>query len=211
MFPLWRSWAAQHTSACRLKPCALTQRCSVGSAVSLIPGRYDAEVDGRALKRAALKREIEKRAGLEVAEDEGQAVISIEDRRTRRALRNLFRERFSGAELDELKAEAEAKAGTAGAKQPMSALDRVKNFASGEPQIADSSEFYRTLYRRLADAQPLASTALEDLAKERASTIADALKIAGVDHARFSASTAEPATLDAKARQVTVQLALSTR
>ena len=93
----------------------------------------------------------------------------------------------------------------------MSALDRVKNFASGEPQIADSSEFYWTLYRRLADAQPLASTALEDLAKERASTIADALKIAGVDHARFSASTAEPATLDAKARQVTVQLALSKR
>jgi hypothetical protein len=180
----------------------------------VIPARYDAEADARALKRAALSREIGRRAGFTVADDEDPGPINIEDRRTRAALRALFAERFSQAELDKLKAEAEAKereAGSANGKpQTLSVKDRVRNFASGEPQLADAREFYLTLVRLLRDAQPLPANALPELAQKRAAAIEDALKAAGADPARITLSTAEPLS-NAEAKQVTVQLSLAKR
>jgi uncharacterized protein involved in outer membrane biogenesis len=179
----------------------------------VIPARYDAEVDARALKRAALRREVAKRAGFAVAKEDDPGPISFEDRRTRSALRALFAERFSAPELDRLKAEAEANAraasGEGGKQQSLSAVERLRNFASGEPQVVDASEFYRTLIRRLTDAQPLPADALPDLAQRRAAAIAAALAAAGADPARITQSTAEP-TKNAEAKQVTVQLALTT-
>jgi hypothetical protein len=181
----------------------------------VIPARYDAEADARALRRAALSREIGRRAGFTVADDEDPGPINIEDRRTRAALRALFAERFSQAELDKLKAEVEAKEREAGAangklQPPLSIKDRVRNFASGEPQVADAREFYLTLVRRLRDAQPLPANALSELAQKRAAAIEDALKAAGADPARIALSTAEP-TSNAEAKQVTLQLSLAKR
>ena len=53
----------------------------------LIPAHYDAEADARAMKRAALNRDISRRAGFAVAENEEPGPVNIEDRSTRRALR----------------------------------------------------------------------------------------------------------------------------
>jgi hypothetical protein len=179
----------------------------------VIPARYDTEADGRALKRGALRREIAKRAGFDVADEDPPGPLSIEDQRTRNALRALFAERFSDAELDKLKAEAEAKAAAAGAeggKPPpdISVLERLRKFVRGEPQIADASEFYRTIGRRLIETQPLADGALDQLAQKRAGAVAAALKEAGVDDARVAQSKAEP-TSSADAKQVMLQLALA--
>ena len=179
----------------------------------VIPGRYDAEADARALKRAALRREIGRRAGFEVEHDDPPGPISIEDRPTREALRALFSERFSATELDRLKTEAETKAraaSTDGEKpQQLSVFDRLRNFTRGEPQVTDAREFYRTLIRRLLDAQPLAAEALPELAQKRAAAIAAALTTAGADPARITRSQAEPIATRAGAKEVTLQLSLA--
>jgi hypothetical protein len=175
----------------------------------VIPGRYDAEADARALKRDALGRDIGRRAGFAVANTEDPGPINMEDRPTHAALRALFGERFSAAELDKLKTEAEAKSRAAGVAAP-SVVDRVRNFAAGEPQVADAREFYQTLLRRLREAQPLPPDALAELARSRGTAIEGALLAAGADPARVSQS-AGPPTSDAEAKQVTVQLSLSAR
>ena len=176
----------------------------------VIPGRYDTEADARALKRAALTRDVSRRAGLPVSDDEDAGLISTEDRATRSALRALFAERFSSAELDKLKAEAEAKAGKAddGKAQQLGVIDKLKNFATGEPQVADAREFYATLVRRLRDAQPLPADALAGLAQRRADAIAEGLKTAGVDPGRVALSKADPVSR-ADAKEVTIQLELA--
>jgi hypothetical protein len=177
----------------------------------VIPARYDTEADGRALKRGALRRDIAKRAGFDVADEDPPGPLSIEDQRTRDALRALFAERFSDAELNKLKTEAEAKAaGGEGGKPPpdISVLERLRKFTRGEPQVADASGFYRALGRRLIETQPLADGALDQLAQKRAGAVAAALKEAGVDDARVAQSKAEP-TADADAKQVKLQLSLA--
>ena len=178
----------------------------------VIPARYDAGSDARALKRAALAREIGRRAGFVVADDEQPGPISIEDRPTRSALRALFAERFSQAELDKLKTEAEAKerdAGASGGKK-LSLLDKVRNFAAGEPQVADPREFYFGLLRRLRDSQPLPANALTGLAQARAAAIEGALKAAGADPARMTLST-PTSTSETEAERITLQLGLAAR
>ena len=164
----------------------VSSRYSRGPELKLvIPARYDAETDARALKRAALGRDIGRRAGFAVEDTEDPGPVNVEDRPTRAALRALFGERFSAAELDKLKTEAEAKARAAGAASP-SVTDRVRNFATGEPQVADAREFYQTLLRRLRDTQPLLPDALAELARSSV-PIEGALRAAVVTRAHRAA------------------------
>jgi len=178
----------------------------------VIPARYDSVTDARALKRAALVREVGKRAGFAVADGEDPGPLSIEDRPTRSALRSLFAERFSSSELDKLKSEAEAKERGALATdaKKLSLLDKVRNFAAGEPQVADPRDFYLGLVRRLRDSQPLPEKALGGLAQARAAAIESALRSAGADPARMTVSK-ETSTSEAEADHVTIQLGLSAR
>ena len=178
----------------------------------VIPARYDSGTDARALKRVALAREIGRRAGFAVADGEEPGPISIEDRPTRSALRALFAERFSQAELDKLKTQAEAKERNAQASdgKKLSLLDKVRNFAAGEPQVSDPREFYFGLMRRLRDSQPLPENALSGLAQARAAAIGGALKAAGADPARMTLS--EPAsTSETQADRITLQMGLAAR
>ena len=173
----------------------------------LIPAHYDTESDARAMKRAALNRDIGRRAGFSVTDGEEPGPVNIEDRSTRRALRSAFAERFSKAELDRLRTEAEAKALAAGHTAP-SVTTRVINFASGEPQLVDTREFHQTLLRRLRESQTLPANALAELAQQRALAIEAALKSAGADASRISHTIAEPSS-DAEAKQVTSRLTLT--
>jgi hypothetical protein len=175
----------------------------------VIPARYDVEADAGALKREELRREIGKRAGFEIG-GEGAGPIDTADRRTRNALRGLFAERIGKDELERLKDEAErsAAAGEDGKRPDIPIVDRVRNFASGEPQVADPSAFYRALFRRLVESQALPDGALEDLAQKRVDAIAAELQAAGADPARVALSKAEP-TANAEAKEVTVQLSLA--
>ncbi len=174
-----------------------------------IPAHYDSVADARALKRAALGREIGRRAGFALAAEEAPGPVNLEDSRTRAALRALFAERLGKGELDRLRTEAEAQAHAARQPEP-SMFERVRNFASGEPQIADAREFYRGLLRRLREAQPLPPNALAELAQQRALAIEAALRAAGVEPSRLARTAGTPSA-DAGARQVGVRLSLAAR
>jgi hypothetical protein len=129
-------------------------------------------------------------------------------------MRELFAERFTGAELDKLKREAEAKektrAAESGKPQSIGVMERLGRFTSGEPQVADTGEFYRTLGARLLASQPLPDDALPELARKRAAAIGDAVKSAGVDAARIALTTAAPLG-KADAKSVVIELALSAK
>ena len=120
---------------------------------------------------------------------------------------------FSPEELDKLRGEAEAKAHAADggkSQQAMSSLERLGRFASGEPHVADTSEFYRALGSRLVNSQPLTADALADLARKRAAVIGEALKAAGIDMARVALTTGDPLN-NPEAKSVAMELALSAR
>ena len=171
----------------------------------VIPARYDAEADARALKREGLRRELAKRAGFEIGADDPAGPLSLEDRRTRRAIREVYAQRFGEDDLARHKAEAEREAGSA---RELSVGERIRNFATGEPQVADPAAFYRALYRRLLEAEPVPEGALAGLAQKRAAAIAAELQAVGVGAERMTQSSAEP-TSNADAKQVTIQLSLA--
>jgi Domain of Unknown Function (DUF748) len=164
-----------------------------------IPALYDAETDARALKGSILRRDIAKRVGFKVEDDESGGPINVDDKATRDALRELFTQRFSQAEIDKLKAEAEAKGAAPAAGRA---------FASDEPRVADTGDFYRALVRRLREAQPLAPDALTGLGQKRAAGIAAALTATGADSARITQSVVDPIS-NAEAKEVDVQLSLT--
>jgi len=172
----------------------------------MVPGRADSEVDASRLKREALAREISRRAGFEVSDDESAGGISIEDSRTRVAIRELYAERLTPAELDKQRAQAEAVANESKAEKP-AVLDRVRNLATGEPQVTNPRPFYNSLMRRLRETQTLPSGALAQLAENRAQAIARGLRDAGFADSRISTSVAAP-TANAQAKDVRVDLAL---
>jgi len=176
----------------------------------LVPGHAETLSDGERLKRAALSREIARRAGFEVAEDESAGGLSIQDKRTRDAIRALFTERIGEAELDRLKTEAEAKALKDNADKP-GILDKLRNFAAGEPQLADARPFYATLMRRLRETEPLSPEALQQLAQARSAGIIATLREAGVAAERMQASIAATTEGSAQAREVKVELELAAR
>jgi hypothetical protein len=178
-----------------------------------VPARYDAELDARALRRAALRRELGKRARLDIEDEDPPGPLNMDDRRTRTAVRELFAERFSSTELDKARSEAEAKASTTDggkSQQTLGVMERLGRFASGEPRVADTGEFYRGLGGRLVASQPLEADALNELARKRAAAIGDALKAAGIDGTRVSLTTADPLNNPA-AKSVALELALSGR
>lgn len=179
----------------------------------LVPARYDVELDARALKRAALRRELGKRAGFDLEEEDPPGPLNIDDRRTRAAVRDLFAERFSSAELDKLRIDAEAKANAADggkSQQAMGVIEKLGRFTSGEPHVADTGEFYRTLGGRLLASQPLTADALNELARKRAAAIGEVLKTAGIDVARMSLTSGDPLN-NPEAKTVALELALSAR
>ena len=173
----------------------------------LIPAHYDSEADALAMKRAEFGREVNRKAGFSVADDEDPGQINIEDRQTRKALRTLFAEQFSKTELDRLRTEAEAKSRTTGVAAP-SMTTRLRNFVGGEPQLVDTREFHQTLLRRLRETRTLAPNALAELAQQRGLAIEAALKAGGADASRILRSIADPSS-DAGAKQVTVRLSLA--
>lgn len=174
----------------------------------VVPGHADSAADGERLKRTAVTREIARRAGFDVAEDESAGGISIDDRRTRTAIRAYYTERFGSAELDKARAEAEAKAAATEGGKP-GVVDRVRNLATGEPQVADARPFYAALVRRLREAQPVPADALQALGRARSEAVIGALRESGTAPARLQAGPVNTTAGDARAREVKVELELA--
>ena len=166
-----------------------------------VPGQYSEAADGAAIKARSLKFEVLKRAGIKLEAGEEPGALDLRGRAVRAAMRALYGERFGAAELEQQKklAETAAPAGeiaatdpkTKAAQEKLPLWARVGKLVQGEPQVADSSAFYRKLQERLELSQPLAAGALSRLGAARASAILAALSQAGVDPARLVAAAPE--------------------
>jgi hypothetical protein len=167
-----------------------------------VPGQYSEAADGAALKRRAVRSEIVKRAGIELAPTEAPGPLDIGDRKLRVAVRELYAERFGAVELDKEKKAAEAVASESAAPEgtneaapeKLSLWQRAGKMVQGEPQVADARAFYRKLEQRLVQQQPLAPDALTALGAQRASIIVLTLKEDGVDPQRMIAAAPEAIT-----------------
>ena len=164
-----------------------------------LPGGYHEEADGAALRAAAVRSEVARRAGLKLAPGEAPGPLDLADRSVREALRSLFAERFGEPALDQARKEAEAAtpAGAAASGPAAAALpawQRALKFVQGEPQVADARPFYRGLRQRLERAQPLPADALQQLGAQRAQAMAAALAEGGTDAARIAVGAPAPLT-----------------
>jgi hypothetical protein len=192
----------------------LAQRTQLTLAV---PAQYSEAADGVALKRRAVRSEIVKRAGLQLAPGEAPGPLDVGDRKLRGAVRDFYAERFGAAELEREKKAAElpgASAATDGtaeaAPEKLSLLQRAGKLVQGEPQVADARAFYRKLEQRLVQEQVLAPDTLHALGSRRASVILLALKEEGVDPARALAAPPQ-AVASPAGKPVPLGLGLSAR
>lgn len=161
-----------------------------------VPGQYSEAGDGAALRERAVRLEVAKRAGIELAADEVPGPVDLGDRAVREAVRALYAERFGSAELERQKQAVE---GAAPAQSPLPLWQRVGKRLQGEPQVADASAFYHALLGRLNESQPLPADALPRLGAQRASVILAALQETGVDPA--SAVATAPGSVRSDAGQ----------
>lgn len=139
----------------------------------------------------------------------------------RSALREFNAERFGDAELEKQKQAAEARSTAAmgapnassepapAAQATLPLWQRVGNMIQGEPQVADTTDFYNRLRDRLDQDQPLPVDALTRLGAQRASAVVAALNEASVEPARVVAIAREKIS-STSGKPVPVKLALGT-
>ncbi|RFP15839.1 DUF748 domain-containing protein [Duganella sp. BJB475] len=187
-----------------------------------VPGQYNDQVDGAALRAQALRRVVLARADIKLAAGEQPGPLDMGQRKVRGAMRDLYAERFGAAELDKQKKAAEAAAGPAAgaagadataadsAQKKLPILQRLGKLVQGEPQVADATAFYAKLQERLEEKQPLPADALPQLGAKRSAAILAALKGEGVDAA--AAHTTAPEPVDASTgKPIALKLGLSAK
>ena len=189
-----------------------------------VPAQYSEAADGAALRAWAVRAEITRRAGVKLQAGEAPGPVDLHDRKVRRAMRDLYAERFGKGELDRQKKAAEeataaapagsaasaAQAAAQSAQQKLPIWQRVGNVIEGEPQVADASSFYRKLQGRLEQNQPLPPEALGNLAARRAKAILAALTEAGVDSTRAVAGASGQIDME-RGKTVPIKLGLASR
>ncbi len=176
-----------------------------------VPGQYSEAADSAALRVAAVRLEVARRAGIAVQAGEDPGPLDVADRKVRTALRELYAARFGEAALEQQKKAAEAAPAAAGASAPaVPVLQRMTNLVQGEPQVADAGAFYRGLLQRLEREQALPAGAMAQLGTQRAAAIVLALKEAGADAAR-TAATAPEAVQSEAGKPVPVKLSLGAK
>ena len=132
-----------------------------------IQGGYDPVGDGAALKSFAIRQEIAKKIGKEVAPDEAPEPVDVNDRLIQKAIEDLVRERISPQVLEAARKEALKRAAEA-----------VKKEEKGVPLSlpADMTrELYTSLLQKVIDAHPVTEAELKHLGQARAKAVKDAL------------------------------------
>jgi len=154
-----------------------------------IQGGYDPVGDGAAMKSFAVRHEIAKKIGREVAPNEEPGPVDVNDPLTQKAIEDLVRERISPEALAAAKEEASKRA-----------AEVVKK---GEKQVppplaADlNRDLYTSLLQKVIDAHPVAEAQLKDLGQRRAEAVKQALVSTGkVDEPRLS--ILEPSAVEEK-------------
>jgi hypothetical protein len=176
-----------------------------------VPGQYSEAADSAAMRVAAVRLEVARRAGIALQPGEDPGPLDVADRKVRTALRELYAARFGEAALDQQKKAAEAVPAAGAASAPaVPVLQRMTNLVQGEPQVADAGAFYRGLLQRLEREQALPAGAMAQLGTQRAAAIVLALKEAGADAARAVATAPEAVQAEA-GKPVPVKLSLGAK
>ena len=152
----------------------------------IVDGRYQATVDGEALRSAKVRRELAAEQKVKLAPAEEPGPVAFDNAKTQRALEKLMTARAGKNAVAQFAAEFEKKAGRKASRvNPALAL-----FGKG----SDDREFYEALYRRLVELHPLPAAELQALGEQRASAVSQALvKDAGIDAARVALGKTEAA------------------
>jgi hypothetical protein len=150
---------------------AMKQRPGVGVVVR---GPYDPDRDGESLRRQHVHRDLLIATGGMVEEEEDLGLIGYGDAETQKALEQLLRERSGDG--DAVRKFAEAYRQRAG-REPQRVNPVLGLFGRG----SRDREFYRAMFDRLVELQPLEEGELEALASRRARAVSDALRKAGID------------------------------
>jgi hypothetical protein len=163
-----------------------------------VPSAYSAVADSAALKTLALRAEVARRMGGEVAAGETPGPLDLGDPSVQKIMRDLYAERLGAAALDEQKKVAEAAeaahAATATPSAPPAKLplgQGVLKRLQGEPQVVDATAFYRSLQTGLEQSQALAVHALSELGARRSAAVLAAMERAGVAGGRVLATPPE--------------------
>jgi uncharacterized protein involved in outer membrane biogenesis len=175
----------------RLLPPELEKLAKVAEAMKARPqlklvvqGRYDPERDGRALRAAALRRELAERLGSQPEPGEAPGPITFNNAKTQRAVEALLVAR-SGED-------APAQFAAAFGKEKGREATRVNPILGFVGRASPDQELYQAMYRRLIELQPLPESALQELARARAEVIVKQLSQAGLPADRVATKDPEP-------------------
>ncbi|MDN5851091.1 MAG: DUF748 domain-containing protein, partial [Nitrococcus sp.] len=165
---------------------ALKKRSRIGLVVR---GPYDAERDGKQLRRERAHRDLAIATGAasesgKPGEDLGLIVYGAAD--MQKALEKLLVERAGAGAVVEFAKEYAERTG----RKP----DRVNTLLGFFGVGSEDRAFYEALFERLAERQPLPDNALQSLAASRAQAIIDVMLEAGIDRNRLTSGVAEAVT-----------------
>jgi hypothetical protein len=179
-----------------------------------VQGRYSPEADGARLKELAVRRAVLKRLGSEPARDREPPPLDLGDSKTRRALEELFRERFGKSALSEL--DRGIKEGKIKPRTPADRQERPENRkkAGRLSRMASDVKLYKLIpggkspeqavswageiYARILESEPVSDKALLKLGGERARAVVQELQTAdGIPADHVSVKDPEGAPEDA--------------
>lgn len=166
----------------------------------IVDGRYQASVDGEALRSEKVRRELAAEQKVTLAPGEEPGPVAFDNAKTQCALEKLMTARAGKDAMAQFTVEFEKRAGRKSSRvNPALAL-----FGKG----SDDRELYEALYRRLVELHPLPDAELEALGQRRAAAVSQALvKDAGIDAARVGLGKTE-ATGEAPQNTVETKLRL---
>ena len=186
----------------------------------VVPPTYAAEEDTPALKTRAVRTDIVKRMGVELAPGEDPGPIDAANPRVQRAVEAAFTQRYAPEVLAVLKRRAlEAAASTDQSAAPAGKSAQELPRAEGKPAATSATKsamqtpglppaFYQSLVDRLIFEQPVSEQTLAQLATRRGEAIVrEITALGGVPAARVVVGEPHKAT-DANDKVVTLRLEL---
>jgi hypothetical protein len=166
----------------------------------MVEGRYDPRHDGAALRTTAARRVLAERLDIKTAGSDDPPPVNFDNAKTQRAIEALLEERAGKDSINPFKAGYEKTTGKE-AKRVNAALALIGKGSADR-------EFYEAMFRRVAELQPLADAALQELARQRSGAVVGFMGAnAGLDPSRVVARP--PASVNAdKPAEIATALSL---
>jgi Domain of Unknown Function (DUF748) len=166
----------------------------------VIPGPFDPERDGEALRSEGVRREVAHALGVTLEGREDPGPIAYSDAATQRTLEALLAARAGPKAIEELVAAFKRNAGRD--------AERVSPVLALFGRASPDRELYEAVHRRLVGLHPLPATALQELAVRRAEAIVEYLAGSrGIEPSRLESGEVR-AVHGAADQPVTTRLAL---